>query len=290
MTGADRLRYDAVAAHAAGTVMRRYSTSFSRATALLREPDRTAIGTVYALVRVADEIVDGSFEDADPAERRTLLDEFERTTEEAMRTGHATDLVVHAFATTARRCGVTTDLTRPFFASMRTDLDRAEHDDASLRRYIHGSAEVVGLMCLRVFLADEPDRAERYERLVPGAVALGAAFQKVNFLRDLAADHRELGRTYLPGTAERLTDADRDRFCDEIDADLALARTAALALPRRSRCGVLAAHGLFAALSRRLRRTPARVIATRRVRVPAAAKAAVVLGAIGADLRHPVTA
>lgn len=285
MTSADRRRFDTVAAHAASTVMRRYSTSFSRATALLREPDRSAIGSVYALVRVADEIVDGSFDDAGPAGRRALLDDLERTTEAAMASGHATDLLVHAFATTARRTGITTDLTRPFFASMRTDLDRTDHDDVSLRRYIHGSAEVVGLMCLRVFLADEPDREERYERLTPGAVALGAAFQKVNFLRDLAADHRELGRTYLPGTSGTLTDGERDRFLDDIDADLALARAAALALPRRSRCGVLAAHGLFAALSRRLRRTPARVIATRRVRVPAPTKAAVVLGAVASHLR-----
>ena len=290
MTGADRRRFDDAATAAAGTVMRRYSTSFSRATALLREPDRSAIRTVYALVRVADEIVDGSFDAASAAGRRRLLDGLEKTTQEAMATGYATDLIVHAFAATARRCGITADLTRPFFASMRTDLDRADHDEESLARYVHGSAEVVGLMCLRVFLADAPDREERYERLAPGAVALGAAFQKVNFLRDLAADRRELDRAYLPGTAGALTDADRDRVLDDIDADLALARSAALALPRRSRRGVLAAHGLFAALSHRLRRTPARVIAVRRVRVPAPAKAAVLLGALGTDLRHRATA
>ena len=288
MTDADRRRFDAAAVQAAGTVMRRYSTSFSRATSLLGEPDRSAIRTVYALVRVADEIVDGSFEDATEAERRILLDELERTTESALASGRSTDLIVHAFAGTARRCGITPELTRPFFASMRTDLDRTRHDETSLDTYVHGSAEVIGLMCLRVFLADQPDREARYAALAPGAVALGSAFQKVNFLRDLAADRRELGRSYL--TTGALTDADRDRFLDDIDADLALARTAALGLPRRARRGVLAAHALFAALSHRLRRTPAAVIAVRRVRVPGPAKALAVLGALGTDLRHRVPA
>lgn len=285
MTAADRARFDAAAGHAAATVMRRYSTSFSWATALLREPARCGIRALYALVRVADEIVDGAFEDAAVAERRALLDDLERTTEAALVTGRSTDLVVHAFAGTARRCGITTELTRPFFASMRTDLDRTGHDHDSLGAYVHGSAEVVGLMCLRVFLAEEPDAAAGFAALAPGAVALGAAFQKVNFLRDLAADRRDLGRTYLPGTAAGLTDAERDRWLDDIDRDLALARAAALGLPRSARAGVLAAHALFATLSRRLRRTPAPTIAARRVRVPGPAKAFAVLTALGTELR-----
>src|SRR5699024_3711193 len=102
---------------------------------------------------------------------------------------------VHAFARTARRYGIGGALIDPFFASMRTDLTISEHDQASLEDYVHGSAEVVGLMCLRVFAGGD-ERA--YARLAPGAVRLGAAFQKVNFLRDMAQDHQVRGRTYFP--------------------------------------------------------------------------------------------
>lgn len=301
MTAADRARYDAAAQRASATIIDAYSTSFGRSARMLAEPVRTHVRNIYGLVRLADEIVDGAFDTVGRDERRALLDELEAETDRAVARGCSTNVTVHAFALTARAAGIDASLTAPFFASMRTDLQRAEHDDASLGAYVHGSAEVVGLMCLRVFLLDDaagagagsgagsgagtPVRAgsssdasaarqARYDALAPGAAALGAAFQKVNFLRDLAADRDDLGRGYLPGVA-RLTDADRDRLLDDIDADLAAARAVIDELPASSRRGVLAAYSLFAALSRRLRRTPAAVIARRRVRVPAHEKLAV---------------
>jgi 15-cis-phytoene synthase len=273
--------YDAAAAHATAQIVEDYSTSFSRACRLLGEPVRTHVRSIYGLVRLADEIVDDDTLDLSHDERRTALDDLEAQTAYAMERGFSTNLVVHAFARTARTCGIDASLVTPFFASMRTDLERSEHDDASLDTYVHGSAEVVGLMCLRAFLVDEPHAGARYDELRPGAERLGAAFQKVNFLRDISADHDVLGRTYFPGVdPRRLTDARRDALLDDIDADLAAASLAIPQLPPSSRRAVRCAHGLFAALSYRLRATPADQIGSRRVSVSSPAKMRIVLRAM----------
>ncbi len=281
MTGATgRTRYDDAAHASAQVVIRQYSTSFGWATALLGEPDRTHVRTIYALVRIADELVDDPDPALDPACRARLLDGLQADVLAALENGRSANLVVHAFAGTARRYGITAELIDPFFASMRSDLHVRDHDRTGLDAYVHGSAEVVGLMCLRVFT--DCDHAA-YERLQAGAIRLGAAFQKVNFLRDLAADRDLLGRNYLPGVdVAGLSDAERDTFLDEIDADLAAARVAIASLPPRSRRAVLAAYHFFAELSRRLRRTPAEEILCRRVRVPDAVKARILVTAIGA--------
>jgi len=273
--------YDAVAQASASCVITRYSTSFARACRLLDEPVRGHVRNVYGLVRLADEVVDAAALPLSDADRAAILDDLQAETARATARGFSTSLVVHAFALTARECGIGADLVDPFFASMRTDLVRSTHDDGSFATYVHGSAEVVGLMCLRIFVACEPgtpaERDDRYAALADGASRLGAAFQKVNFLRDLAADRDELGRGYFPGVGTgRLTDAARDALLDDIDADLAAAARAIAALPPSSRRGVRAAHDLFAALSRRLRATPASTIEQRRVRVPARVKAFVV--------------
>jgi phytoene synthase len=271
--------YDRVAGQSAALVIRGYSTSFGVASRLLAEPVRTHVRNIYALVRIADEIVDDPGPGFDPVERADQLDRLEDDTVRAMRLGRSSNLVVHAFATSARRCGIGTDLVEPFFSSMRTDLHVTEHDAESLQRYVYGSAEVVGLMCLRAFLAGEPSPAGRlhgagYEELAPGARRLGAAFQKVNFLRDLAEDHDQLGRNYFPGIrAEDLTDQQRDAILDDIEADLEAAADAIPMLPAGSRRAVTAAHALFAELARRLRATPAERIRQERVSVPSAAKA-----------------
>ena len=200
--------YDRVAQRSARTVIAGYSTSFGWAVRLLEEPVRTHVRSIYALVRVADETVD----DPDPLLPNTLraqmLDDLAAETARAVQRGRSTNLVVQAFAITARRHGIGPELLDPFFASMRADLAVSEHDQASLQEYVHGSAEVVGLMCLRVFVAGD-DAA--YARLREPAQSLGAAFQKVNFLRDLAEDHDQLGRAYFPGLdpAELLRRASR---------------------------------------------------------------------------------
>ncbi|MDN6328295.1 MAG: phytoene/squalene synthase family protein [Brachybacterium sp.] len=271
-------RYDRVAQRSAGCVIAGYSTSFGWATRLLEEPVRTHVRSIYALVRIADETVDDPDPTFSAAERSRLLEGLAAETARAVAGARSTNLVVQAFALTARRSGIGPALIDPFFASMRADLSVAEHDEASLAEYVHGSAEVVGLMCLRVFL-DGDDAA--CARLAPAASALGAAFQKVNFLRDLAEDHDELGRTYFPGLGvDDFGDAERDRLLDDIDADLALAGTAIPHLPVSSRRAVAAAHGFYGALSRRLRTTPAQQIRRARVRVPDHEKAVIMARAV----------
>ncbi|MDQ1104876.1 phytoene/squalene synthase family protein [Nocardioides zeae] len=277
-------QYDEVAEASASLVIRAYSSSFGLASRLLGGRVRADVRNVYALVRVADEIVDAPRPEGDDTERRATLDALEEATVTALRTGSSSNLVVHAFARTARRCGVDKALVAPFFASMRTDLDRTEHDDASLATYVYGSAEVVGLMCLRAFLADEPQREVQYEALGPGAQRLGAAFQKVNFLRDLGEDGDDLGRRYLVG----LDPADPDeaawtRWLDDVDADLAAAAAVVPALPRSSRVAVCTAHDLFSELAVRLRRTSPVEARDRRVRVPGAVKARLAAGALLRD-------
>jgi 15-cis-phytoene synthase len=268
--------YDDLARASAALVIRRYSSSFGLASRLLAQPVRGHVQNVYALVRVADELVDAPRPGAGPDEQRALLDELEADLLRALETGQSANLVVHAFAGTARACGFGAELTAPFFASMRMDLDVTVHDRESFERYVYGSAEVVGLMCLRAFLADQPYAETAYVQLTPGARALGAAFQKVNFLRDLAEDTDLLGRRYFPGIdPQRLTDAQRDELLDDIDANLRTAESAIAALPAGSRRAVQVAHALFAELSRRLRATPAAEISRRRVRVPGPAKALV---------------
>lgn len=270
-------------AHASSaTVIGAYSTSFGIASRLLDRDSRRRIAAIYALVRVADEIVDGPASEAgaDPAERRELLDGLERETVAAMARGFSANLVVHAFATTAREAGIEPELVVPFFASMRMDLDdQAVADEAAYRRYIHGSAEVVGSMCLRVF-AQEGRGVRIDEELDEGARRLGAAFQKVNFLRDLGDDCDRLGRSYLPGVdPAAFGEADKLAVADEIDEDLRIARRAIRRLPPRSRRATAAAAGLFARLNDELRATPAAELRRRRVSVPARAKLAVLVRA-----------
>ncbi|MFK5633459.1 MULTISPECIES: phytoene/squalene synthase family protein [unclassified Ornithinimicrobium] len=264
-------RYDETARASAGIVIDRYSTSFGWATRMLDEPVRTHVRCIYALVRVADELVDDEDQDWGRDDRAAVLDGLHQETLRAVGSGCSANLVVHAFALTAREHGIRPEIIDPFFDSMRADLSVQVHDPQSLSGYVYGSAEVVGLMCLRVFVGGDE---ARYEQLAPGARSLGAAFQKVNFLRDLHADQSVLGRTYFPGVdLTTFTDTERDLLLDDIDADLDAAARVIPLLPTSSRRAVHAAHALFAELSARLRATPATVIARERVRVPDLVKA-----------------
>jgi 15-cis-phytoene synthase len=271
-------RYDAAAEACAAVVIGRYSTSFDAAARLLDPASRRSIRSIYALVRIADEIVDGTAREAGLGgdELRGLLDGLEAETESALHRGYSTNLIVHAFAQTAGEAGIDTRLTRPFFASMRRDLDPTPFADAEIGRYIHGSAEAVGLMCLAVFLIDEPADAARRGRLEVGAAHLGAAFQKINFLRDLATDWYELGRNYFPWVdPDGFTEDDKARILDDIDRDLEIAGRSIRELPRRARAAVAAAHGLFSRLARRCRNTPAERLMATRIRVPDGEKLAI---------------
>ena len=277
--------YDRVAEETASIVIRRYSTSFGLASRLLGPGVRQHVENIYALVRVADEIVDGGAEEAgvDTIGAGRALNELERETENAMDTGFSSNLVVHAFALTARETNFGAELTAPFFESMRMDLSAKQHDQASFERYVYGSAEVVGLMCLRAFVLGE--NVADLPRLETGARALGAAFQKVNFLRDLAADFETLGRSYFPDVnVETFTEEEKVRLLDDIDADLAVSAAVLPELPASSRRAVALAQSLFAELSRRLRKTPADQLVRSRVRVPNPVKARLALAASAGSL------
>lgn len=271
--------YTEAAAYAADAVISRYSTSFGLATRLLQGPARRRTRSVYAMVRVADEIVDGAAAGCGlpPAEIARTLDAYEAEIESALTSGFSTDLVIHAFASAARATGITTELTRPFFASMRADLTVSTYSAEAFEEYVYGSAEVVGLMCLRVFATDRSVRpVAPDDALVAGARRLGAAFQKVNFLRDLRADDGR-GRAYFPGVdPAHLTEADKHELLDDIDADLAASLDALAALPASSRAAVRLAHDQFGELSARLRSTPADVLRTTRVRVSGHRRAVIV--------------
>jgi phytoene synthase len=263
--------YDAVACETASVVIHRYSTSFGLASKLLGPTVRQNVENIYALVRVADEIVDGGATDAglDSIAAARILNDLERDTEAGIEQGFSANLVVHAFSRTAREAGFGTELTQPFFESMRMDLSAKEHDDESFERYVYGSAEVVGLMCLRTFMLGHPVSEVDDARLVHGARRLGAAFQKVNFLRDLSADFETLGRSYFPGVrVDSFTEADKLRLLDDIDSDLRESAAVIPMLPTTSRRAVALAQGLFTELSVRLRATPADQLVRSRVRVP----------------------
>lgn len=264
--------YDRTARDAAAAVISRYSTSFALACRMLGPRPRPHVRNIYALVRVADEIVDGPAIAAGltAAQAEEVLDELEADTYRAIERGFSANLVVHAFAATARECGIGEDLVRPFFSSMRADLSVSSHDDDSHDAYVYGSAEVVGLMCLQVFVnagAEHPAAAD--PALVEGARRLGAAFQDVNFLRDLDHDGEALGRDYLGIEGGAWS---RTAVLDRIDADLRAAAATIPQLPADCRRAVTAAHDLFAALSVRLR---AATPDSGRVRVPDTVKAGI---------------
>ena len=288
--------YNQAAVDTAAVMIRAYSTSFGLASRLLAARTRMQIETIYALVRLADEIVDGVAVAAQVPRRDIglLLAELEADTERALRTGYSVNLVVHAFALTARQTGIGTDLTRPFFASMRADLDQAEHSQASFDEYVYGSAEVIGLMCLQCFLYGMTLPDDQVKRLREGAQRLGAAFQKVNFLRDLAQDFETLGRSYFPGvTVAAFNEADKNRILDGIDADLVVSGAAVAELPAGCRAAVALAQDLFSELAVRLRNTPAEQLRTTRIRVPNPVKARIAVHALltrrpAARAAHPL--
>ncbi|MBD5785258.1 squalene/phytoene synthase family protein [Cellulosimicrobium terreum] len=281
--------YDRTAARSSRVVLAGYSTSFGLGTRLLDTPTRTAVEAVYGLVRIADEVVDTRR----GAGAGDLLDELEAETARALGRGWSTNLVVHAFARTARRCGIGHAEVDPFFASMRTDLTVRVHDRASYEQYVYGSAEVVGLMCLAVFLnarrlPGAPLRTAD-ERTALGARALGAAFQKINFLRDLRTDYAELGRCYLPGVdPDRLERKHVDAVLAEVRADLDAARATLPDLPPRPRLAVAATLAVYEQLLRRLGAVAPHELLDRRVRVPDPVKLALVARAAAAQLTMPV--
>nr|WP_152821190.1 MULTISPECIES: squalene/phytoene synthase family protein [unclassified Corynebacterium] len=250
--------------------MAAYSSSFSLATRLLGGRERADIRALYAMVRVADEIVDGVGAEAG-IDVAACLDAYERAALAAMTHRFSPDPVLHAFGLTAQRCGFEEDWVRAFFASMRADLTPGPMNRVDFERYVYGSAEVIGLMCLSIFLRGVCPAPTEGQRAIMGGSArrLGAAFQKVNFLRDLGDDAARLERRYYPVT---LTERDKATIVAEIRADLVAAEPGLALLPPAARRAVTVARDVYAELLDVLDETPAGEIARRRVRVPARRK------------------
>ena len=272
--------YTLAAHRASKEVIYSYSTSFGAATKLLPKNLRHHIENVYAMVRVADEIVDGSALEAGVKDPEAELNAFEAETYKAMATGFSTNLILHSFAISAREVGISKDIVEPFFYSMRQDLTETEHNQASFEKYVYGSAEVVGLMCLAAFVQGQSYTQEQKKQLVLGARALGSAFQKVNFLRDLEADFKRLGRSYFPGVnVGSFDEATKQRLVADIDKDLAVSSAALPLLPRSARVAVTAAQMLFAELNRKIGNTSAEDLINTRISVSNFSKLGLVLRA-----------
>jgi phytoene synthase len=273
-------RYLDAAQRSSSEVIAAYSTSFGWASKLLGKAEQQPVRNIYALVRVADEIVDGAADEAHDNPSK-LLDELEAETYRALESGFSTNLVVHAFAHTAREAGIKRDIIEPFFHSMRMDLTEREHDQKSFDTYVYGSAEVVGLMCLKVFMIGREYSKEERVTLIAGARALGAAFQKVNFLRDLSADFKKLGRSYFPDVnVENFDAATQTRLIGDIEADLEVSAKTLPLLSPGSRKAVAAAQMFFAALNERIRNTPAEVLIETRISVPNSQKLVILAKAL----------
>lgn len=239
-----------------------YSTSFSLGIRLLAKEYRWAVFATYGFVRLADEIVD-TFHTFN---KERLLRDFKFQTYQAIEEGISTNPVLHSFQLAANQFGITHDLIEPFFNSMEEDLDKQSHDQSSYNDYIYGSAEVVGLMCLKIFCKGDN---VLYQSLLPFARSLGAAFQKVNFLRDIRSDVEERGRVYFPGVDfESFTEHDKMNIIQEVKKDFEHAYKGIIQLPMGCRLGVYTAYIYYLKLLEKIERTTAAEIMNQRIRIP----------------------
>ncbi len=253
--------YDKVCIKASRSTTLTYSTSFSLGVRSLNRRFREPIHAIYGFVRFADEIVD-TFHGFD---KSTLLARFREETERSIAEGISLNPILHSYQQVVNKYGIERELYDTFLRSMEMDLTDTVHDASSYATYILGSAEVVGLMCLRVFC--EGDDA-LYQQLKPSAMRLGAAFQKVNFLRDLKDDHQNLGRTYFPGVDVRnMSRAEKIAIEADIQSDFDAALQGIRELPNGARYGVYVAYVYYLALFRKIRSMPSDRILRERIRV-----------------------
>lgn len=255
--------FDDVSYHCSKIVTKSYSTSFALATKMLAPSIRTDIYNIYGFVRFADEIVD-TFHEYDKAE---LFDAFEKDMEKAIEDRISLNPILNSFQHTYHKYDIPHHLVEAFMKSMRMDLSKKNYETFDeYREYIYGSADVVGLMCLCVFVNGDK---EKYEELKESAMALGSAFQKVNFLRDLKADYEDLNRTYFPNTnLMELDEVSKKRIVNEIKADFALGYSGIIKLPEQAKFGVYTAYRYYKKLLHKLQATPPLEIKNSRIRVP----------------------
>lgn len=255
--------FDKVSRECSRAVTHNYSTSFSLASKMLGPSIRQDIHNIYGFVRFADEIVD-TFHDYD---KRTLLDRFEEDVKRAIDDKISLNPILNSFQETVNKYDITPDMYGAFIHSMRLDLDKSVYlTDEEYRHYIYGSADVVGLMSLKVFVKGD---MEQYNDLKDDAMRLGSAFQKVNFLRDLKADLDTLERSYFPNTdLHDLSEEDKSRLIQEIKDDFDAGLKGIQRLPIEAKLGVYTAYTYYRRLLTRLERTPSKEIRNARIRVP----------------------
>ncbi|SNR70101.1 Phytoene/squalene synthetase [Maribacter sedimenticola] len=255
--------FDLVSYECSKIVTKRYSTSFALATKMLHTSIRGHIYNIYGFVRFADEIVD-TFHDYD---KELLFDKFEQDLENALQDRISLNPILNSFQHTYHTYSIPKHLVDSFMKSMRMDLVKNIYrTDAEYKEYIYGSADVVGLMCLKVFVKGDVDR---YESLKDSAMALGSAFQKVNFLRDVKADFEQLNRSYFPNTNLReLDELSKKRIVEEIKADFRLGYSGIINLPAEAKFGVYTAYKYYFKLLKKLQKTPSLEIKNARIRVP----------------------
>lgn len=245
----------------------KYSTSFSSAIKLLHKDLRAPIYNIYGFVRFADEIVDSFHQ----YQKESLLHDFKNETFLAIERGISLNPILNSFQITINQYQIDTRFITDFFNSMEMDLEKTIYNRDGYREYIYGSAEVVGLMCLQIFC--EGDK-EAFLRLKPAAQALGAAFQKINFLRDVKADFEQLNRTYFPNVDfKNFTHPMKKQIEDDIAFDLVKAYEGIQLLPLKARFGVYVAYKYYLSLFGKIKRTAPSNILEQRIRIPNYGKA-----------------
>lgn len=254
--------FDDVSFKCSVLVTKSYSTSFSLAVKMLAPNIREAIYSIYGFVRFADEIVD-SFHGFD---KKTLIDDFETDYYKAQRLGVSLNPILNSFLQTVNKYNISDDMIQSFLKSMKMDLVKSDyHSKEEYDEYIYGSADVVGLMCLKVFVNGDNDK---YGQLKDEAMRLGSAFQKVNFLRDLKDDNVVLNRNYFPGiNLQSFNEASKQTIITEIENDFKVAYLGIQNLPSDAKFGVYTAFVYYKKLLKKLKKTPSKQIGTTRIRV-----------------------
>ena len=253
--------FDIISKQSSKITTQTYSTSFSLGIRVFNKKFHNPIYAIYGYVRFADEIVD-SFHGYN---KRKLLNKFRDDTFEAIEDKISLNPILNNFQWVVNEYDIDHELIKLFLRSMEMDLEQKEHDKQSFEAYILGSAEVVGLMCLHVFI--EGDK-QKYEELKPSAMALGSAFQKVNFLRDLNADKNTLGRSYFPGIEVVMLNEDtKNQIIEDIEGDFRHAYEGIKKLPTGARFGVYIAYIYFLSLLRKIKRTHSSEILSKRIRI-----------------------
>ncbi len=254
--------FDKVSYACSEMVTRSYSTSFTMATKMLDTTIRPDIYNIYGFVRFADEIVD-TFHDYD---KELLLNAFQQELDAAIKNKISLNPILNSFQSTYHKYNIPYHLVASFMKSMRMDLTKNSYKtDEEFKEYVYGSADVVGLMCLQVFVNGD---IEQYEKLKASAMSLGSAFQKVNFLRDLKADLEDLNRTYFPhANLADLDETSKKRIIDEIQHDFDLGYKGIIQLPNTAKFGVYTAYRYYYKLLKKLQNTPSVQIKKTRVRV-----------------------